>query len=99
MNCTECTLAEPPVRAAIGCCTHCGAGVCPDHAVIRPVPRQPVGLIVPAPGRRRLTCVVCTPSRKTVSRRDTTQNYDEPATPVAGTVHLHAVTAVLGTSR
>jgi hypothetical protein len=101
MNCTECTLTELPVRAAIGCCTHCGAGVCPDHAVIQPVARQPVGLVVPAPARRRLTCVVCTPLRKskTHSRRPTARKHDEPATPAAGSVRSRAVAAVMGSGR
>ena len=99
MNCTECTLTELPVRAAIGCCTHCGAGVCPDHAVIHPVPRQPVGLVVAAPGRRRLTCVVCTPSRmsETVSRRDTARNHGELATTAEGIAGSPSVTLVMGT--
>jgi len=61
MNCLDCATMIPMAamdRAAIGCCTYCGAGICLDHArFILPYGR-PVG-VVPAQGARRVLCTSC----------------------------------------
>ena len=62
MNCLECATlmaASYKAPAAMACCVHCGAGICLDHA--RPVvlPAQPVGLVPPTRGARRVVCATC----------------------------------------
>ena len=59
MNCIECSLNALPVQPAIGCCIHCGAGICVEHGVIELVEAQPIGLTLSTPRRRRLTCGLC----------------------------------------
>lgn len=63
MNCLECatriartSLAQP----AIGCCAHCGAGICLDHARYIPLAQPPVGVIPRLlNGSRRVVCTTC----------------------------------------
>lgn len=63
MICLECAtkiarsaMAQP----AVGCCTHCGAAVCLDHARYIPVASPPPGVIPQLlNGRRRVVCTTC----------------------------------------
>jgi len=59
VNCTDCAITALNVEPAIGICVHCGGGICLEHAHISAIRPHSVGLMLPIPGRRRLTCVVC----------------------------------------
>ncbi|MDT7650362.1 MAG: hypothetical protein QOI36_1768 [Pseudonocardiales bacterium] len=71
MNCLECVLSADPIeRSAIGFCGYCSASICLEHAAITPIQPQPVGVVLaPTPGGRQLTCVVCTPRRRSAESR------------------------------
>jgi hypothetical protein len=70
VNCMECALAEPlSPEVAIGCCTHCGAGVCLQHAHVAMIRPQVHGVVPHLVGGRRLTCTVCAPMRPAPPRR------------------------------
>jgi hypothetical protein len=76
MNCLECASAtHPRQRPAIGCCAYCSVSVCFEHAAITRIRPQPVGVVLaPKPGRRKLTCVVCTP-RPGYTKESSHQRY------------------------
>lgn len=62
MNCLECATlmaATYEAPAALACCVHCGAGICLDHARVVGLPAQPVGLVPPTRGARRVVCATC----------------------------------------
>jgi hypothetical protein len=67
MNCVECVTVAAPPAPAIGCCIYCGSGVCVDHVRVTPVAAQPIGVLPPVVGRRRLTCTACIPIRRTAA--------------------------------
>jgi hypothetical protein len=70
VNCVECVMATAQPAPAIGCCVHCGSGVCVDHVRITPVRAHPIGVLPAAVGRRRLSCLSCVPDlRPGVVRR------------------------------
>jgi len=72
MNCLECTAmmrAAYTVRGAIGCCVHCGAGICLDHARILARPAQPVGVVPRSRGARRVMCATCYTASRPKRRR------------------------------
>lgn len=66
MNCVECVTVAALTAPAIGCCVYCGSGVCMDHVRVTPVPAQPIGVLPPTIGRRRLTCTTCVPAGRSV---------------------------------
>ncbi|WP_079001362.1 DUF2180 family protein [Streptomyces sp. AS58] len=69
MNCYECVVGAGPVRAAVGICRECGAGLCTEHLRIETVEmHRPAGMgkstsDLPA---RRMVCPVCASSEATV---------------------------------
>jgi hypothetical protein len=57
----DCVLTGSTAAATIGCCTHCGAGVCLGHARVETIAPQPIGVLPVTTARRALSCTVCTP--------------------------------------